>query len=90
MTCLPFQSACYRCVFEEPPPNQTFGREGVFNATAGVIGTLQAAEALKYFLGVGELLTDCLLTFDALKSKVRRVKISRNKNCKACREANSC
>ena len=90
MTCLPFQSACYRCIFEEPPPNQTFGREGVFNVTAGVIGTLQAAEALKYFLGVGKLLTDCLLTFDALKSEFRRVKISRNKNCKACKEANLC
>ena len=90
MTCLPFQSACYRCVFEEPPPNQTFGREGVFNVTAGVIGTLQAAEALKYFLGVGEMLMDCLLTFDALKLQFRRVKISRNENCKACREANSC
>ena len=90
MTCLPFQSACYRCVFEEPPPNQTFGREGVFNVTAGVIGTLQAAEALKYFLGVGEMLMDCLLTFDALKLQFRRVKISRNKNCKACKEANSC
>ena len=90
MTCLPFQSACYRCVFEEPPPAQTFGREGIFNVVAGVIGTLQASEALKYFLNVGELLTDCLLTFDALKSEFRRIKISRNKNCKACGEVNSC
>lgn len=89
MTCLPEQSACYRCVFEEPPPAQTFGREEIFNVVAGVIGTLQAAEALKYFLGVGELLTDCLLTFDALKSEFRRVKISRNKNCKVCGEVNS-
>ena len=91
MTCLPFKSSCYRCVFEEPPPAKTFGREGVFNVTAGVIGTLQAGEALKYILGVGELLTDCLLTFDALKSQFRRIKISRNKNCRACgRELNSC
>ncbi len=90
MTCLPFQSACYRCVFEEPPPAQTFGREGIFNVVAGVIGTLQAAEALKYFLNVGELLTDCLLTFDALKSEFRKIKISLNKNCKACVEVNSC
>ena len=88
MTCLPFQSACCRCIFEEPPP-ETF-REGIFNVTAGVIGTLQAAEALKFFLGVGELLTNCLLTFDALKSNFRRVKISRNKNCAACGEVNSC
>ena len=85
MTCLPHQSACYRCVFAEPPPAQTFAkREGVFNVTAGVIGTLQAAEALKYFLGVGDLLTNCLLTYDALKSQFYRVKISRNKNCTAC------
>lgn len=84
MTCLPSQSACYRCVFEEPPPAETFGREGIFNTVAGVIGTLQAAEALKYFLGVGELLTDCLLTYDALTARFRRVKISRNKNCRTC------
>ena len=43
MTCLPNQSACYRCVFEEPPPTEIFGREGIFNVVAGVIGTLQAA-----------------------------------------------
>ena len=91
MTYLPEKSACYRCVFLEPPPNQTFSkREGVFNITAGVIGTLQASEALKYFLGIGELLTNCLLTYDALKSEFRRVKISRNKNCSACKEVNSC
>ena len=85
MTCLPYKSACYRCVFKEPPPTKTFKqREGVFNVVAGIIGTLQAAEALKYFLGVGELLTNCLLTFDALKLKFCRVKISRNKNCTAC------
>jgi len=88
MTCLPFQSACYRCVFDEPPPIELFGREGIFNVVAGVIGTLQAAEALKYFLGVGELLTDYLLTFDALTMTFRKVKISRNKNCKACVEVN--
>lgn len=90
LTCLPRRSACYRCVFEEEPPAETFGREGVFNVVAGVIGTLQAAEALKYFLGVGELLTDCLLTFDALTSLFRRVKISRNRICAACGEVNSC
>lgn len=90
MTVLPNQSACYRCVFEEEPPPETFGREGIFNVVAGVIGSLQAAEALKFFLNVGELLTDSLLTFDALTMTFRRIKISRNKNCAACGEVNSC
>ena len=85
MTCRPFETACYRCVFDEPPPAQTFARrEGVFNVAPGVIGALQAAEALKYFLGVGELLTNCLLTYDALTAQFRRIKISRNKFCRAC------
>ena len=91
MTVLP-GSACFRCVFAEEPPPKTFAeREGVFNVVAGVIGTLQAGEALKFFLGVGELLTDSLLTFDALTMNFRRIKISRNKNCAACgKEADSC
>ena len=87
MTCLPGQSACYRCVFEEPPPDKTFSeREGIFNVVPGIIGSLQASEALKYFLGIGELLTNCLLTYNALKSEFRRVKVSHNKNCTACGE----
>lgn len=90
MTYLPEKSACYRCVFDEPPPNQIFSaREGIFNVAAGIIGTLQASEALKFFLGVGNLLTNCLLTYNALNSEFRKVKIPRNKNCKICGERNS-
>lgn len=45
MTCLPFKSMCYRCVFEDPPPIETFAqREEIFNVVSDVIGTLQATE----------------------------------------------
>lgn len=84
MTCLPRRSACLRCVFEEPPSIQT--RAEIFNVVAGVIGTLQAAEALKFLLDVGELLTNQMLTFDALTSTFRRIKFARNKICAACKE----
>ncbi|MCD7937253.1 MAG: HesA/MoeB/ThiF family protein, partial [Tannerellaceae bacterium] len=61
-------SACYRCLFNAPPPPNavpTCSQAGVLGAIAGMLGTIQAAEALKYITGVGELLTDRLLTFNA-------------------------
>ena len=51
---------------------------------AGVIGTLQATEAIKYLLGLGKLLTDTLLTYDALAMDFRAVKLNRNPNCPLC------
>ena len=50
----------------------------------GVIGTLQATEALKFILGGGELLTSWLLTFDALTMTFRKIKIPRDEHCKIC------
>jgi len=50
----------------------------------GVIGTLQATEALKYILGIGELLTGALLTYDALTMQFRKVKLSQNHACAVC------
>ena len=61
-------TACYRCFFKEPPPVgavPTCSQAGVLGAIAGMLGTIQAAETLKYFTGIGELLTNRLLTFDA-------------------------
>jgi molybdopterin-synthase adenylyltransferase len=52
----------------------------------GVIGTLQAMEAAKFLLGKGELLTDTLLTYDALKAEFRKVKVKRNPKCVSCRD----
>jgi len=87
ITVLPGESTCYRCIFRSPPPAgvvPTCSQAGVLGALAGVIGSLQATEAIKYLLGIGELLTNALLTYDALKMEFRKVKLNRNPNCPLC------
>lgn len=77
------ESGCYRCIFPEPPPKNavpTCSQAGVLGVLGGVIGTLQATEALKYILGKGDLLTNRLLIYDAKKMKFRNFKFKRNKN----------
>lgn len=78
---------CYRCVFKEPPPKDavpTCRQAGVIGAMAGVIGCLQAMEAVKYITGTGELLTGTLLIYDALNNDFRKAKIPKNKSCGVC------
>ena len=80
-------TACYRCLFEAPPPAgavPTCLQAGVLGAIAGMLGTIQAAEALKYLTGAGELLTDRLLTFDAKRMKFRTLRTSRHDGCPVC------
>ena len=88
MTYVPGKGPCYRCVFKNPPPKDavpTCKQAGVIGATAGTIGTLQAMEAIKYILGIGELLTGYLLTYDALTMEFRKVKLPDNThNCAVC------
>ena len=87
MTVLPKESACYRCVFHKPPPKNmipTCSEAGVLGAVAGMLGTVQAAEALKYITGAGDVLADALLTFDALPMNFRKVRLKRNPNCAVC------
>ena len=87
MTVLPGQSACYRCVFNAPPPVgsvPTCSQAGVLGAIAGMLGTIQAAEALKFVTGAGRPLADCLLTFEALDMSFRKVKLHRNPRCPVC------
>lgn len=84
MTYVPGEGPCYRCVFHEPPPKDavpTCKQAGVIGAMAGVIGWLQAMEAIKYLTGAGELLTGYLLTYDALKMQFRKVKLPKDANC---------
>ncbi len=86
-TIQPKRSACYRCIFKDPPPAglvPTCQEAGVLGALAGVIGTIQATEAIKLILGIGDLLTDRLLTYDASKTRFREIKIKRNPNCPVC------
>jgi molybdopterin/thiamine biosynthesis adenylyltransferase len=89
ITVLPRQSACYRCIFIKPPPTgvvPTCSQAGVLGAIAGMLGTIQAAEALKYLTATGKPLTDALLTFDALEMNFRKVKVRRNPQCPVCGE----
>ena len=88
MTYVPGQGPCYRCIFKEPPPKDAVPsckQEGVIGAAAGVIGSLQAMEAIKYILGIGELLTGYLLTYDGLEMQFRKVKLpSDTHSCAVC------
>lgn len=71
-------TASYRCVYRQPPPPDAVpscSEAGVLGAIAGILGTIQAAEALKYLIGVGELLTNRILTFDALTMGFRTVPV---------------
>ncbi len=87
MTILPGQTTCYRCIFNSPPPVgvvPSCSQAGVLGVLAGVIGSLQATEAIKYVLGLHPLLTNALLTYDALKVEFRKIKLSRNPDCPLC------
>jgi molybdopterin/thiamine biosynthesis adenylyltransferase len=82
-------TTCYRCIFREPPPADavpTCSQAGVLGAIAGILGTIQATEVLKYLTGAGDLLTNRLLTFNAKTMEFRTVKLNRDKNCAVCGE----
>jgi molybdopterin/thiamine biosynthesis adenylyltransferase len=87
MTVKPRESACYRCIFPEPPPQdvlESCSRSGVFGVLPGVIGAIQATEAIKFLLGRGDLLTGRLLTYNALRLKFREVQLQRKSSCPVC------
>jgi molybdopterin/thiamine biosynthesis adenylyltransferase len=87
MTYLPGKGPCYRCIFQAPPPADavpTCKEAGVFGVIGGVIGTIQATEAIKYILGVGELLNGYILTYDGLKMDFRKIKFHYNPKCQVC------
>jgi molybdopterin-synthase adenylyltransferase len=86
-TIIPRKTACYRCVFREPPPAgavPSCQEAGVIGVLAGVIGTIQATEALKLILNIGEPLTDRILTYEAKSTGFREIRIRRNPNCAVC------
>jgi adenylyltransferase/sulfurtransferase len=87
MSILPHKTACYRCVFPEPPPPDTIPtceQAGILNTVAGIIGLVQATEVIKLIIGAGELLTNRLLVFDALEMTFRNIAIKRNNVCPVC------
>jgi len=87
MTVIPGKTACYRCSFRKPPPPDAVpscAQAGVLGAIAGMLGTIQAAEALKFITGTGELLTNGLLSFDAKTMVFRKIKLKKQENCPVC------
>jgi|TARA_B100001964_G_C14191978_1_gene581512 adenylyltransferase/sulfurtransferase len=80
---------CYRCLFPEPPkPGSVLScvEAGVLGALLGVIGTIQATEALKIILGKGNILSGRFLVYNALNMQFKELKLSKNKNCVVCGE----
>jgi adenylyltransferase/sulfurtransferase len=78
---------CYRCLFPSPPPPgmvPNCAEAGVLGALTGLVGSIQATEALKYFLGIGESLSSRLLLIDALSMTFREVRLKRNPDCPLC------
>ncbi|HEX7545695.1 MAG TPA: molybdopterin-synthase adenylyltransferase MoeB [Gemmatimonadaceae bacterium] len=78
---------CYRCLFPEPPPPgmvPSCAEGGVFGVLPGLVGMIQATEAIKLILGIGEPLIGRLLLIDALGAQFRTVKIRKNAACPAC------
>lgn len=89
LTVLPGKSPCFRCIFPEPPPKDaipTCSQAGVIGVLPGVVGSIQATEAVKFLLGKGQLLAGRLLTYNALLMKFREVPIDRNPRCPVCGE----
>lgn len=80
-------TACYRCLFPEPPAEadvETCSMVGVLGSLAGMVGTVQATEAIKCLTGIGEPLVNALLTVDALSMQWRRFSFGRDSQCRLC------
>jgi molybdopterin/thiamine biosynthesis adenylyltransferase len=78
---------CYRCMSPEPPPAElapSCSEAGVLGVLPGIIGCLQAMEAIKVILDLGETLTGRLLAYDALDESFRTFKVNRDPNCPTC------
>ena len=78
---------CYRCLFPNPPPADqvpTCAEAGVLGVLPGVIGAIQATEALKIILGLGDILSGRFLAYNALNMNFRELKLSKNKKCPVC------
>jgi molybdopterin/thiamine biosynthesis adenylyltransferase/rhodanese-related sulfurtransferase len=85
----PREGPCYRCLFPQPPPPElapSCAEGGVLGVLPGVIGSIQATEALKLALGIGEPLVGRLLLYDALSGEFSEMKLRRDPDCPVCGE----
>jgi molybdopterin/thiamine biosynthesis adenylyltransferase/rhodanese-related sulfurtransferase len=85
----PYNGPCYRCLIPEPPPAElapSCAEAGVFGVLPGIVGSIQALEAIKMLLGLGEPLVGRLLSYDALEETFRTFKVRRDPECPACGE----
>jgi sulfur-carrier protein adenylyltransferase/sulfurtransferase len=83
----PYNGPCYRCMIPEPPPAElapSCAEAGVLGVLPGIIGSIQAMEAIKILLGVGDTLAGRLLAYDALEESFRTFKVMRDPDCPAC------
>jgi sulfur-carrier protein adenylyltransferase/sulfurtransferase len=83
----PYEGPCYRCLFREPPPAElapSCGANGVLGVLPGVMGLLQATEAIKLIIGQGDPLIGRLLLYDALGATFTTVKVNRDPECPIC------
>jgi molybdopterin/thiamine biosynthesis adenylyltransferase/rhodanese-related sulfurtransferase len=85
----PYEGPCYRCLVPEPPPAElapSCAEAGVLGVLPGIVGSIQAVEAIKLLLDLGEALVGRLLAYDALEQSFRTFKIRRDPDCPACGE----
>ena len=86
-TFIPYEGPCYRCLYPTPPPPELApgcSVAGVLGVVPGILGLLQANEALKVLLGIGQTLAGRLLLFDALETEFTELKLRRDPNCPVC------
>jgi molybdopterin/thiamine biosynthesis adenylyltransferase/rhodanese-related sulfurtransferase len=87
ITFKPGEGPCYRCMYPEPPPPHlapSCQEAGVLGILCGIVGTVQATEAIKLILGKGAPLVGRLLTYDSLNMKFRELRVRKDPNCPAC------
>jgi molybdopterin/thiamine biosynthesis adenylyltransferase len=83
----PYKGPCYRCMIPEPPPAEmapSCAEAGVLGVLPGIVGSIQAMEAIKILLGLGDTLRGRLLAYDALEESFRTFKVNRDPECAAC------
>ncbi len=83
----PYDGPCYRCMIPEPPPAElapSCSEAGVLGVLCGIVGSIQAMEAVKLLLGLGDPLIGRLMAYDSLEQTFRTFKVQRDPNCPTC------